>query len=170
MELGGAQRVLEKKKKRLTMTYGSMTRFLLPLREAVGLVMYALIHGKSGHMYIRKAPACTAETLAKAMCALFQYKEGYEEIGMRAGEKVHETLVSKEEMVRAQELNEYFDIPPESQGLDYNKYLLRGSKDQKDIESIESYTSASTKQLDVPSVITLLRTLPEIQQELATLQ
>lgn len=160
---------LMKKKKKLAVTYGSMTRFLLPLREAVGLVMYALINGESGHMYVRKAPACTVETLAKAMCELFKYKEGYEEIGMRAGEKVHETLVSREEMVRAHELDGYFDIPPESQGLDYNKYLLRGGKGQKDIETIEPYTSANTLQLDVRAVMDLLSTLAEIQHELRVL-
>ncbi len=157
---------LMKKKKKLTLTYGSMTRFLLPLRDAVGLVMYALSHGESGHIYVRKAPACTVETLVKAMCQLFGYNEGYEEIGMRAGEKIHETLVSKEEMARAQELDNYFDIPPESQGLDYNKYLLRGGKSQKDVETINSYTSANSQQLDVTAVSALLRTLPEIQQEL----
>ena len=160
---------LMKKKKKLSVTYGPMTRFLLPLREAVGLVMYALIYGESGHMYIRKAPACTVDTLAKAMCTLFQYKEGYEEIGMRAGEKVHETLVSKEEMVRARELNEYFDIPPESQGLDYNKYLLRGGNKSKNIDDIEPYTSSNTTQLSRKEVISLLLTLPEIQQKLAAL-
>ena len=160
---------LMKKKKKLAVTYGAMTRFLLPLRDAVGLVMYALINGEGGHMYIRKAPACTVETLAKAMCALFRYTGGYEEIGMRAGEKIHETLVSKEEMVRAVELESYYDIPPESQGLDYNKYLLRGGKGQMDIETIEPYTSANTAQLDMPAVIALLRTLPEIQRELKLL-
>ncbi|MDP1721682.1 MAG: SDR family NAD(P)-dependent oxidoreductase [Candidatus Gottesmanbacteria bacterium] len=157
---------LMKKKQKLTLTYGSMTRFLLPLRDAVGLVMYALTHGESGHIYVRKAPACSVETLAQAMCKLFGYKEGYEEIGMRAGEKIHETLVSKEEMARAHELDNYFDIPPESQGLDYNKYLLRGGKEQKDVDTIDAYTSASTIQLDVAGVIALLRTLPEIQQAL----
>ena len=157
---------LMKKKKKLAVTYGAMTRFLLPLRDAVGLVMYALVHGQSGHMYVRKAPACTVETLAQAVCELFRYQEGYEEIGLRAGEKLHETLVSKEEMVRANELDHYYDIPPESQGLDYNKYLLRGGKEAKNIESIQPYTSANTTQLDKSQVMALLRTLPEIQHEL----
>ncbi len=157
---------LMKKKKKLAVTYGAMTRFLLPLRDAVALVMYALTKGESGHIYVRKAPACTVETLAQALCQVFNYTEGYEEIGMRAGEKVHETLVSREEMLRAQELVDYFDIPPESQGLDYNKYLLRGGKDRKNPETIEPYTSANTTLLDAPAVIKLLHTLPEIQHEL----
>lgn len=161
---------LMKKKKKLAVTRGSMTRFLLPLGEAVGLVMHALTNGESGHIYVRKAPACTVETLAKAVCELFKYKQGYEEIGMRAGEKVHETLVSKEEMVRALDLDDYFDIPPESQGLDYNKYLLRGARERRDIESVEPYTSANTKQLGVVAVTKLLRTLPEIQRELQAWQ
>lgn len=160
---------LMKKKKKLAVTYGAMTRFLLPLRDAVGLVMYALVNGESGHIYVRKAPACSVETLAQAMCELFRYEEGYQEIGLRAGEKLHETLVSKEEMVRANELDNYYDIPPESQGLDYNKYLLRGGKEAIDIESVEPYTSANTKQLDKREVIALLRTLPEIQHELELL-
>lgn len=157
---------LMKKKKKLAITHGRMTRFLLPLRDAVGLVMYALAEGESGHIYVRKAPACTVLTLSEAMCRLFDYKEGYEEIGMRAGEKIHETLVSKEEMVRARELGEYYDVPPESQGLDYNKYLLRGGSKHQDVEQVQPYMSENTVQLDTAGVIVLLKTLPEIQQEL----
>ena len=160
---------LMKQNKKLAVTYGDMTRFLLPLREAVSLVMYALIHGENGHMYIRKAPACTVSTLAEAVSDIFHYEKGIEEIGIRAGEKIHETLVSREEMVRAKELDEYFDIPPESQGLNYNQYLLRSGTKQINPETVEPYTSANTTQLTRKEVISLLLTLPEIQQEIAIL-
>lgn len=161
---------LMKQNRRLAVTYGDMTRFLLPLRSAVSLVMYALLNGENGHMYIRKAPASTVTTLAEAVAEIFHYKKGIEEVGIRAGEKIHETLVSREEMIRAQELAEYYDIPPESQGLNYNQYLLRSKLKYKDPESIEPYTSANTVRLTRKEVVSLLMTLPEIQQEIANLK
>ncbi len=158
---------LIKQNKKLAVTNGDMTRFLLPLPQAVTLVMYALIYGESGHIYVRKAPACSVRVLAQALCKIFHYTKGYEEVGVRAGEKMHETLVSKEEMLRANDLKEYYDIPPESQGLDYNKYLLTGKKKSVDIDKIEPYTSANATQLPLRNVIDLLSTLPEIRRELA---
>ena len=85
---------LIKRNKVLTVTNSNMTRFLLPLADAVDLVLYALTNGKNSHLYVRKAPACTIETLAKAVCRIFSYEKGYKEIGTRAGEKVHETLIT----------------------------------------------------------------------------
>jgi len=139
-------------------------RFLLPLPNAVDLVLFALVNGENGHMYIRKSPACTITTLAKAVCKIFNYKNGYEEVGIRSGEKMHETLISKEELFRAQNMGKYYKIPPESQGLDYNQYLFHGG--EVDVEKIESYTSANTKRLNVGETIKLLLTLPEIQKEI----
>lgn len=150
--------------KPLVVTNPQMTRFLLPLPESVDLVLYALTYGENGHMYVRKSPACTIETLAKALCKIFSHQPGYQEVGVRAGEKIHETLVSHEEMYRAKELDKYFDIPPESQGLDYSKYFFRG--DKVNIKEIDSFTSENTKRLGVEETIKLLMTLTEIKQEL----
>lgn len=155
---------LMKQNRKLSVTHPAMTRFLLPLRDAVDLVFYALTNGENGHMYVRKSPACTVETLAKAVCEIFKYKKGYEEVGIRAGEKMHETLVSKEERIRAIDAGDYFNIPPESQGLDYNKYLFHGGR--IDTNKVDAYTSENTKRLNVDQTIKLLLTLPEIQEEL----
>ena len=148
----------------LPVTNSKMTRFLLPLSQSVDLVLYAMINGKNGDMYVRKAPATTIETLAQAMCEIFNYKKGYKEVGVRAGEKMHEVLVSEEEMTRAEDQGDYYRIAPESQGLDYQKYYSIGKKTHP--EKIESFTSANTKQLNIQETIDLLLTLPEIKEEL----
>lgn len=155
---------LIKRGKPLIVTHPNMTRFLLPLSESVELILYALTKGENGHIYVRKSPACTLEILAKALCKIFNHRAGYIEVGIRAGEKIHETLVSHEEMYRAKELDVYFDIPPESQGLDYNKYFFRG--DKVNIKEIDSFTSENTKRLGVDETIKLLMSLTEIKQEL----
>lgn len=149
----------------LRLTHPDMTRFLLPLTDAVELVLYSLINGKNGYIYVRKAPACTVEILAKAVCEIFDYKKGYIEVGVRAGEKAHETLVSSEELLRAENLETYFAIPPESQGLDYNKYLVAPKKPAHS-EIPTSFTSENTERLNVAQTKALLLTLPEIQEEL----
>lgn len=143
-----------------------MTRFLLPLRDAVDLVLFSMVDGANGHMYVRKSPACTMEVLAKALCEIFNYKKGYAEVGIRAGEKIHETLVSQEELARAIEVGEYYKIPPESQGLDYNRYLFLGKKETSKISRLDTYTSENTDQLNVEETAQLLLSLPEIQMEL----
>lgn len=148
----------------LTVTHGQMTRFLLPLSHSVNLVLYAMINGKNGDMYVRKAPAATIETLARAMCKIFNYKKGYKEVGIRAGEKIHEILISKEEMMRAEDQGNYYRIPPESQGLDYQKYFFIGEKVQ--IDKIEPFTSENTRRLNLEETIEILRSLPEIQESL----
>ncbi|MBI2405514.1 polysaccharide biosynthesis protein [Candidatus Microgenomates bacterium] len=150
------------KGEKLRITHPNMTRFLLMLGDAVDLVLYALIDGKKGYMYIRKSPACTLETLAKAMCKIFKYEKGYEEVGIRAGEKFHETLVSSEEIQRATDLKTYFAIPPESQGLDYNKYLPSEKKKHDNISI--PFTSENAERLNVDQTEKLLLTVPEIQE------
>jgi UDP-glucose 4-epimerase len=155
-----------KKGEPLTITNKHMTRFLLPLRDAVDLVLYALINGKNGDIYVRKAPAATIETLALAMCALFQYKKGVRAVGIRAGEKMHETLVTSEELARAVDQGDYFRIPPESQKLDYQQYFSEG-KNVRDLPL--PYTSENTKRLSLKETIKLLKTLPEIKKILARL-
>lgn len=154
-----------KQNKKLILTEPHMTRFLLPLDEAVDLVFYALIHGENGHTYVRKSPACTIETLAKALCQLFEYNNGYKEVGIRAGEKIHETLVNEEELLRAVDVGNYYRIPPESQGLDYNQYFVRGIKE--DVQTMKSFTSENTVRLDINKTKKLLLKVPEIKMELS---
>lgn len=156
-----------KKGEMLPVTNGQMTRYLLPLPHSVDLVLYAMTHGSNGDMYVGKAPAATMETLAQAVCKIFDYKKGYREIGVRAGEKMHETLISQEEMTRAEDQGDYFRIPPEAQGLEYQKYFSAGKKVQ--VQNLEPYTSENTKRLDVEETIKILLTLPEIQAELETI-
>jgi len=155
---------LLKQGKKLPVTDMNMTRFLLPLKEAVSLVLYALISGENGYIYVKKSPACTMETLAKAICQIFNYKKGFYEVGIRAGEKTHETLITKEELLRAKEKKDYYEIPPESQGLDYNKYFYRGRIIGAD--QVKSYTSENTRRLNVEETVNLLKRLREIKGEL----
>jgi UDP-glucose 4-epimerase len=150
--------------KKLTVTNRHMTRFLLSLPSAVDLVNHALLHGKNGSLYVRKAPACTMETLAQALCELFNYTKGYREVVVRAGEKIHETLMTEHERSRSQETASYFEIPLESQHMDYDQYFYHGTKRLK---LPDAYTSANTKQLTIQETMRLLRTLPEIKQALA---
>ena len=154
---------LMKQNKKLPVTHFAMTRFLLPLSQAVDLVMHALVYGENGHIYVRKSPACTLETLAQAMCEIFAYQPGYHSVGIRAGEKMHETLITQEECTRSVSVGNYYKIPPESQGLDYNKYFFRGKK--ADVDAVQSYTSENTKRLNVAETIDMLLKLPEIKKE-----
>lgn len=149
------------KKLRITSTH--MTRFLLPLQYSVSLVLYAIAQGENGSMYVKKAPACDMETLANALCEIFHYKKGVEIIGIRAGEKIHETLVSREEWMRVKDEGDFYCIPPETPGLEYEKYFTKG---QKTDEDENGYTSANTKRLNVKETIDLLLTIPEIKEEL----
>ncbi len=155
---------LMKKGKKLTVTDFKMTRFLLSLEESVDLVLYALTSGKNGYMYVRKAPSCTLEMLTKALCEVFNYKEGYKEVGVRAGEKMHETLVTKEEFSRAIDKDTYYGIAPESQGLDYDRYF--SGEGDIDLQNIEAYTSKNARRLTLKETINVLLDLPEIQEEL----
>lgn len=154
---------LIKQNKKITVTDSGMTRFLLPLPDAVSLVLYALVSGEKGYIYVKKSPSCTLKTLSEALCQIFDYKKGIIESGIRAGEKMHETLVTEEELLRAVDTKDYYKIPPESQGLDYNKYFYRGKSVNK---NMTSYTSANTKILDVAQTVKILKNLPEIKREL----
>lgn len=154
--------------KKLSVTSLGMTRFLLPLPDAVDLVLYALADGKSGFTYVRKSPACTLETLAQALCKMFDHKKGYFQVGIRAGEKMHETLVTQEELLRAQDGGNYYKIPQESQGLDYNQYFFHGKKAH--LEKYNSFTSENTKRLSLSETIEMLKKIPEIREKLRTKQ
>lgn len=156
---------LMKKKEKLTLTKADMTRFLLPLPEAVDLVLFALTEGQSGHVYVKKAPSVTIEMIAKALCKIFNYDIGYEEVGIRNGEKMHESLISTEEMMRANDLGDYYDVQPETQDLDYNKYFSDGS--DVNISQIEAYDSDTAPQLDLDETVELFMNLVEVKEELA---
>ncbi len=152
----------------LTVTDPNMTRFLLPLSESVELVLYAMTNGKNGDIYVKKAPATNMETLAQAVCKIFNYDKGHQVVGIRAGEKIHETLISQEEMARAEDEGDYFRIPSESQGLDYQQYYDKGKN--KPLNEIVSFTSENTRQLNLEQTIDLLMTLPDIQDALKSNQ
>jgi len=146
----------------ITITDPNMTRFLMTLDSAVDLVLYAFEHGKSGDLFIQKAPACTIDVLTEA---IMQYKGISTEkkiIGTRHGEKVYETLVTREEMARASDLGEYYRILPDGRDLNYDQYFSEGNKR---IEQVEEYTSHNTKRLDVNGVVELLRKLGDLKEQ-----
>lgn len=149
--------------KKLRITNPRMTRFLLPLTYSVSLVLHALEEGENGSLYVKKAPAADMETLAKALCQVFNYKKDFEIIGTRAGEKMHETLVSKEEWSRIKDQGDFYRIPPETSGLDYEKYFEKGDKN---IHEDEGYASNNTQRLSISGTVDLLTTIPEIREEL----
>lgn len=153
---------LIRKDKPLTVTNRNMTRFLLSLKEAIDLVLYALSNGQRGDIFVRKAPASTIGVLAEAMKRLFSYDGDIVEIGIRPGEKIHETLVSREELFRAYDVGDYYRIPPESYGLDYEEYFSKGKR----LESIpqEGYTSENTQRLSVDEVVNLLSSVDEVKE------
>ncbi|MDP3771519.1 MAG: polysaccharide biosynthesis protein [bacterium] len=147
----------------LTVTHRKMTRFMMPLSDCVELVLYALTHGERGDMFIRKSPATTIETIAQAVKAIFSYSGPIEEIGIRGGEKLHEMLLSVEELTRAEDRGAYFRILPESREIDYDRYFTKG----KDVMLERGgYASNSAEQLSLEQTIALLRALPELQEDI----
>ncbi len=149
--------------KPLTVTDPDMTRFLMSLPEAVSLVMYAFENGSQGDLFVQKSPAATMRDLAQAMKELFGAPSEIIVIGTRHGEKRYETLVTKEEKVRADELDNYFRISMDERGLNYEQYLTQGNRD---LLSAEEYTSDSTTRLTVEQIKQKLLSLPYIRSEL----
>jgi UDP-glucose 4-epimerase len=147
----------------LTLTDPRMTRFLMSLDDAVGLVEQAFRSAEPGDLFVRKAPASTVEVLARAVARLFEVEPRLDVIGVRHGEKRHETLVTREEMARAQDRGEFFRIPADDRGLDYARYVERG-----DAESAPApeYASDNAERLDEEAVVKVLRATPEIQEVL----
>src|SRR3989338_1611499 len=159
---------LMKQKKPLKITNGNMTRFMMSLRESIDLVLFALVHGKSGEIYVRKASAATISDLSQALIELFGYKKSLIEIGTRPVEKLHESLISPEELARTENMGDYYKIVPESPSIDIGAYEYRGLNNHK--ISAEGYTSANTTRLNVKEIKKLLFSLPEIRKELALLK
>lgn len=149
--------------KPLTLTVPEMTRFLLPLPSAIHLVAFAFKHGRQGDLFIRKAPSCTVADLAQALLNLFHSDVPLNVIGMRHGEKLFETLATREELVKAEDLGDYLRIPMDDRDLNYGKYFTEGRTEEA---GIEDYTSHNTERLDIPAVEKLLLSLPEVNEEL----
>lgn len=145
----------------LTITNPEMTRFMMTLNDAVDLVIYAFEHGKQGDLFVQKAPAATIETLAKAVCKMENAQEKIKHIGTRHGEKLYEVLVTKEEMLNAEDLGNYFRIAADNRDLNYNKYEIHGNER---INEMQEYTSHNTERLDVEGMIKLLIKMGEFEE------
>ena len=150
--------------KPITITEGSMTRFIMSLEEAVDLVLFAFENGQSGDILVQKAPACTIETLAKAVTELFAPGHEIRTIGIRHGEKMYETLLTDEECEHAVDMGGFYRVPCDKRGLNYDKYFKDGSVDRI---HLSAFNSSNTEQLTVEQVKRKLLTLDYIRQELA---
>ena len=147
--------------KPLSITDPNMTRFMMTLADAVDLVLYAFQHGNNGDLFVQKAPAATVETLAKALTALLGTPEHpVQVIGTRHGEKLYEALLSREEMACADDMGDYFRVPPDLRDLNYSKYVEQG---EEKISRTEDYNSHNTERLDVTGMQALLLKLEFIQ-------
>ncbi|MAC42338.1 MAG: UDP-glucose 4-epimerase [Pelagibacterales bacterium] len=151
-----------KSKKNITITSPEMTRFLMSLDNAVDLVDYAFNNCNQGDMFIQKAPSCTIKTLAEALIEIFESNSKVKNIGIRHGEKMHETLVTSEEMLRADETGDFFKIKPDSRDLNYENYFSKGEIEEMPVP----YSSNNNSILDKNSVINLLMSLPLVNDEL----
>ena len=147
----------------ITITDPNMTRFMMTLDDAVDLVIYAFKHGKPGDIFVQKAPACTIEVLAKALKQLYKSNSEIKFIGTRHGEKLFESLVNREEMIKAKDLGNYYRIPADSRDLNYNLYFTQG---ESKISEVEEYTSHNTTRLDIEGTKNLLLKLDFIRNDL----
>jgi UDP-glucose 4-epimerase len=147
----------------LTLTDPEMTRFMMTLDDAVDLVLYAYQKGRPGDIFVRKAPAVTIGVLAEAMLKIFEVKKKSRIIGTRHGEKLYETLLTREEMAKAEDLGDYFRIPADVRDLNYNCYFVEG---QKEVSLKEDYHSHNTERLDIDGMIQLLLKLDIVQRAL----
>jgi UDP-glucose 4-epimerase len=150
--------------KDLTLTDPNMTRFLMSLSESVSLVLYAFENANPGDIFVQKSPACTIGDLALAMSELFPAKNNIRVIGTRHGEKLFETLVSREEMARAKNLKEYFRIPADSRDLNYDQYFVAG---EAALSLSEDYTSHNTNRLSIDEIKSTLLQLDFIKEALS---
>jgi UDP-glucose 4-epimerase len=151
-----------KEGKPITITDPEMTRFMMTLEDAVELVWFAFNNGKPGDLFVQKAPAATIHTLAKAIKELYQADNEIRVIGTRHGEKLFESLVSREDMLKAEDLEDYYRIPADNRDLNYNQYFSEG---KGSMTEVEEYHSHNTQQLNVEQMKELLLKLPEIQKD-----
>lgn len=148
----------------LTVTDPNMTRFLMSLEDSVDLVLYAFTHGQQGDIFVQKAPASTVGDLAQALSALFgKTAQDTRVIGTRHGEKLYESLISREEMAHAIDMGAYYRIPADNRDLNYAKYFSEG---ETQISTLDDYTSHNTRRLGVEEIKSLLLSLDFIKEEL----
>lgn len=149
--------------KPITITDPNMTRFMMTLEEAVDLVLYAFENGNQGDLFVQKSPACTIEVLARALKELYQSESEIKIIGTRHGEKLYETLVNREDMVKAEDCGNYYRIPADNRDLNYEQYFSEGDVD---MAHLEEYHSHNTEILDVKGMKKLLLKLPLIRKDI----
>ncbi len=149
--------------KPITITDPNMTRFMMTLDDAVDLVMYAFENGHNGDLFVQKAPAATLKVLSEALIQLYNTNIEIKVIGTRHGEKLYETLVTREEMAKAIDMGDYYRIPCDNRDLNYDKYFIEGNES---IEQIDDYHSHNTKRLDVEGMKQLLLKLHFIRRDL----
>jgi UDP-N-acetylglucosamine 4,6-dehydratase/5-epimerase len=147
----------------LTITDPNMTRYMMTLDDAVDLVIFAFKNGNPGDIFVQKSPAATIEVLAKALLELYRKNNPIKIIGTRHGEKLYETLVNREEMVKAEDLGDYYRIPADTRDLNYNRYFVEG---EAQISQIEEYTSHNTTRLDIETTKKLLLRLDSVRDDL----
>jgi UDP-N-acetylglucosamine 4,6-dehydratase/5-epimerase len=150
----------------ITITEPKMTRYMMTLEDAVDLVLFAFEKGKPGDIFVQKSPAATIEILAQALLELYKATNEIKVIGIRHGEKIYETLINKEEMVKAEDLGNYYRIPADTRDLNYNKYFTEG---ESKIFKAEEYTSHNTQRLNVEETKRLLLKLDFISEDIKLL-
>lgn len=145
----------------LTVTDPNMTRFLMSLEDSVDLVLHAFQNGMQGDIFVQKAPASTIADLAQALKELFDSNVATKIIGTRHGEKLYESLISREEMVKSVDMGNYYKIPADERDLNYDKYTVDG---QPELNDVNDYTSHNTQRLDIAQIKNLLLSLPYVQK------
>lgn len=149
----------------ITVTEPNMTRFIMSLEEAVDLVLFAFEHGENGDLLIKKAPACTIQTQAEAVCVLFGgRKEDIKVIGIRHGEKMYETLLTNEECAKAVDMGDFYRVPADNRGLNYDKYFKEGDECRN---TLTEFNSNNTRRLNLQETIDTIAALDYIQERLA---
>ena len=149
----------------ITLTDGNMTRFIMSLEEAVDLVLFAFEHGENGDLLIQKAPACTIQTQAEAVCELFGGdKSQIKTIGIRHGEKMYETLLTNEECAKAVDMGNFYRVPADNRGLNYDKFFKEGDEERN---TLTEFNSNNTKRLTLEETKAKIASLQYIQKELA---
>lgn len=149
----------------ITVTEPNMTRFIMSLEEAVDLVLFAFEHGENGDLLIKKAPACTIQTQAEAVCELFGgKKEDIKVIGIRHGEKMYETLLTNEECAKAVDMGDFYRVPADNRGLNYDKYFKDGDETRN---TLTEFNSNNTRRLNLQETIDTIASLEYIQGRLA---
>ena len=149
--------------KPITITDPSMTRFLMSLKDSVRLVLHAYEHAQQGDIFVQKAPAATLDVLARALIRIFGGKGDIRIIGTRHGEKLFESLVSREEMAKASEDDQYYRVPADNRDLNYAKYFVEG---ETSVSTMEDYTSHNTHRLNEDQTVELLMNLDYVQEQL----